>query len=51
MPMVLMLHGGGKKVEDLREVKAEKSLRQVFEMEALPDSCTVGDWLRKMVVD
>ena len=51
MPLILMFHGGGKKLEDLREVKAEKSLRQVFEMEALPASCTVGDWLRKMVVD
>ena len=51
MPLILMFHGGGKKLEDLREVKAEKSLRQVFEMEALPASCTVGDWLRKMGVD
>jgi hypothetical protein len=48
MPMVLMLHGGGKKLEDLREVKGEKSLREVLEMDGLPASCTVGDWLRRM---
>ena len=33
MPLVLMLHGGGKKLEDLREVKGEKSLRELLEME------------------
>ena len=44
MPMVLMLHGGGKKLEDLREVKGEKSLRELLEMDGLPVSCTVGDW-------
>jgi hypothetical protein len=51
MPLILILpgkDGGGRKLEDLREVKAEKSLRQVFEVEALTASCTVGDLLRKM---
>ena len=51
MPMVLMLHGGGKKLEDLREVKGEKSLRELLEMDGLPVSCTVGDWLRRMGED
>jgi len=39
MPLVLMLHGGGKKLEDLREL---------LEMKEFPASCTVGDWLRRM---
>jgi len=48
MPLVIMLHGGGKKLEDLREIKGEISLRELLQMKELPASCTVGDWLRRM---
>ena len=51
MPLILMLHGGGKRLEDLREVKGEVSLRELLEMKELPASCTVGDWLRRMGKD
>jgi len=43
-----MLHGGGKKLEDLRELKGEVSLRELVEIKELPASCTMGDWLRRM---
>jgi len=51
MPLILMLHGGGRKLDDLRELKGEVSLRELLEMEGLPASCTVGDWLRRMGKD
>jgi hypothetical protein len=51
IPLVLMLHGGGKKLEDLREIRGEKSLRELLGMENLPASCTLGDWLRRMGED
>ena len=51
MPLILMFHGGGKRLEELREIKAEMSLREVLEMESLPASCTIGDWLRRMGKD
>ena len=51
MPLVLMLHGGGKKLDELREIKGEISLRELLEMDGLPASCTVGDWLRRMGKD
>lgn len=51
MPLVLMFHGGGKKLEDLSEIKGEMSLRELVEMDDLPASCTVGDWLRGMGKD
>ena len=51
MPLILMLHGGGKKLEDLREIKGEMSLRELLEMEELPASCTISDWLRRMRED
>ena len=48
MPLILMFHGGGKKLEDLRELRGETSLCQLIEMEQMPAACTVGDWLRRM---
>jgi len=48
MSLVLMLHGGGRKLGELREIKGEVSLRELLQMEGLPASCTVGDWLRRM---
>ena len=48
MPTILMLHGGGRVLEDLRELRAEVSLQRLLKMRSLPASCTVGDWLRRM---
>jgi hypothetical protein len=51
LSLILMFHGGGKKLEDLREIKGEMSLRELLDMESLPASCTIGDWLRRMGED
>jgi hypothetical protein len=51
MPLIMMFHGGGKTLEDLRELKGEVSLRKLMDMEQMPSSCTVGDWLRRMGSD
>jgi len=48
IPMILMLHGGGKKLDDLREIEAEVNLRSLLGMKGIPASCTFGDWLRRM---
>jgi hypothetical protein len=47
MPLIMMFHGGGKTLEDLRELKGEISLRKLMDMDEMPASCTVGDWLRR----
>lgn len=51
IPMMLMLHGGGKKLDDLREIEAEVNLRKLLGVKELPASCTIGDWLRRMGQD
>jgi len=48
MSLVLMLHGGGRKLADMREIEAEASLRGLLDMERLPARSTLGDWLRRM---
>jgi hypothetical protein len=46
--IVLMLQGGGKSLEDLRELKNEEGLMKLIGQDQIPESDTVGDWLRRM---
>jgi len=45
---VLMLQGGGRSLEDLRELKDEGGLMELIGREEIPGPDTVGDWLRRM---
>jgi hypothetical protein len=47
-PLMLMLYGGGRHIEDLREIAEDKALRKLIGSNMVPSSSTVGDWLRKM---
>lgn len=46
-PLVLMLSGGGRSLEDLRTLKNDTALRHVLKQDALPSTDAVGDWLRR----
>ena len=46
--VVLMLQGGGRSLEDLRELKDEEGLMELIGREEIPEPDTVGDWLRRM---
>jgi len=46
--LVLMLQGGGRGLEDLRELKQEEGLMRLIGRNEIPESDTVGDWLRRM---
>jgi len=46
--VVLMLQGGGRSLEDLRELKNEEGLMELMGREEIPEPDTVGDWLRRM---
>jgi hypothetical protein len=45
--LVWMLHAGGRRLEDLRELRAEQEVLRELGLEAVPDAGTVGDWLRR----
>lgn len=45
--LVWMLHAGGRRLEDLRELRAEQEVLRKLGLEAVPDAGTVGDWLRR----
>ena len=44
-PLLLMIEGGGRHVEDLREIRDDRALRELTGLEAMPSVSTVGDWL------
>lgn len=46
-PLVLMLTGGGRSLEDLRTLKGDTALATVLKQGALPSTDAVGDWLRR----
>lgn len=46
--MVLMLQGGGRSFEDLRELKNDEGLMKLIGYETIPDPDTAGDWTRRM---
>src|SRR5215470_11905573 len=46
-PLVWMLHAGGRRLEDLRELRAEHEVLEELGLGAVPDAGTVGDWLRR----
>jgi len=48
LPLVLMLHGGGRALEDLRQIREDGGLREVLELTELPSADATGDWLRRM---
>ncbi len=46
--LVLMLQGGGRSFEDLRELKQDEGLMKLIGHDAIPDPDTAGDWTRRM---
>lgn len=47
LSLVLMRHGGGRRLEDVRTLRADRGLREVLGL-AVPSSDATGDWLRRM---
>ena len=46
-PLVLMLNGGGRSLEDLRTVKSDMALSSLLRSDTLPSTDAMGDWLHR----
>jgi hypothetical protein len=46
-PLVLMLNGGGRSLEDIRVIKDDAGLRQILPLKRVPSPDAMGDWLRR----
>ncbi len=42
-----MLIGGGRRIEELREIIEDDGLRKLTGMMKIPSPSTVGDWIRR----
>jgi hypothetical protein len=47
LPLVMMLCGGGRALEDIREIQTDDGLRQLCRYDRLPGADAIGDWLRR----
>jgi hypothetical protein len=47
LPLALMLCGGGRTMEDIREIELDEGLRQLCGFTRLPSADAIGQWLRK----
>jgi hypothetical protein len=47
-PLILTLNGGGRSLEDTREIRGDEGLREILPLERFPSSDATGDWLRRM---
>jgi hypothetical protein len=49
-PLILMLNGGGRSLEDTRQIRMDEGLREILPLKRVPSSDAFGDWLRNMGV-
>lgn len=47
MPLILMLNGGGRNLEDLRQIRDDRGLREVLGLRCIPSSDALGNWMRR----
>lgn len=45
-PLLLMLHGGGRYLEDVREISLDRALLDLLQIKQVPSTSAIGDWLR-----
>jgi len=50
-PLILMLNGGGRSLEDTRQIRDDEGLREILPLKRIPSSDAFGDWLRNMGVN
>ena len=46
-PLVWLLHAGGRRLEEVRELAAEQEVLAQFGLKRLPSADALGDWLRR----
>lgn len=47
IPVLLMLHGGGRRLVDLRPLRDDEGLKRLLSLDKIPSADALGDWLRR----
>ena len=48
LPLIMMIYGGGKSISDMREIRNDKALREICNLDVVPSDSAIGDWLRRL---
>jgi len=46
LPLLLIMHGGGRYIEDIRKIANDEALCELLQIDTVPSSDATGDWLR-----
>ena len=46
-PLLLMLHSGGKSLDDIRVIKEDHAMREVLKVKVIPTADAIGKWLKR----
>lgn len=46
-PLILMLHSGGRVIDDIREIKLDKALKQSLNIKNIPTASAIIKWLKR----
>ena len=46
-PLLLMLHSGGRYLEDIRMIASDKALRRLLGIKSVPTAHSIGKWLKR----
>jgi len=46
-PLILMLHAGGRSLEDIRSVASDQAIREILSIKHLPKADSIGKWLKR----
>ncbi len=49
-PLLLMLHSGGKSLEDLRVIREDHAMREILHLKDIPTASAIGKWLKRLGV-
>jgi hypothetical protein len=47
-PMLMMVYGGGRHIEEIREIRDDFAVRKLVGMAKVPSLSTFGDWLKRV---
>lgn len=47
-PIILMLQGDGRSIEDIRVIREDLGLRELLRIERIPSADAIGDWFRRV---
>jgi len=46
-PLLLMMHGGGRSLDDIRMVQSDKAMQEVLHIDKVPTPDSTGKWLKR----